>query len=85
MLAEALALTGQSPRDETPPLPEFNLTRREREILALLSQRQTDPEIAARLFITTKTASNHVSSILSKLGVKNRREAAEFAMRHSLA
>lgn len=84
MLAEALALCKQAPADETTPLPEFNLTRREREILALLSQRRTDPEIAAQLFITTKTASNHVSSILNKLGVKNRREAAEFAVKHAL-
>lgn len=84
MLAEALALTGQSPRTENPPILAFDLTRREREILALLSQRHTDPEIAARLFITTKTASNHVSSILGKLGVKNRREAAEFAAKHAL-
>jgi predicted ATPase/DNA-binding CsgD family transcriptional regulator len=63
---------------------DADLTRREREILALLTQRLTDPEIAERLFITTKTASNHVANILSKLGASNRREAAAIAVRHAL-
>jgi DNA-binding CsgD family transcriptional regulator len=62
----------------------YDLTRREREILALLTQRLTDAEIADRLFITTKTASNHVANILSKLGASNRREAAAIAARHAL-
>jgi predicted ATPase/DNA-binding CsgD family transcriptional regulator len=64
--------------------PGFDLTRREREILALLTQRYTDPEIADTLFISPKTASNHVASILSKLGAVNRREAAAIAARHAL-
>jgi DNA-binding CsgD family transcriptional regulator len=63
---------------------DFGLTRREREILGLLCQRLTDPEIAERLFITTKTASNHVNSIRSKLGAHTRREAAAIAVRHAL-
>jgi DNA-binding NarL/FixJ family response regulator len=54
------------------------------EILGLLTQRLTDPEIANQLFITTKTASNHVSNILGKLGAANRREAAALAVRHGL-
>ena len=58
------------------------LTRREREILVLLTERLTDPEISERLFITAKTASNHVANILSKLGAANRREAAAIAVRH---
>jgi DNA-binding CsgD family transcriptional regulator/Tfp pilus assembly protein PilF len=80
---EALTFTRvslQQPPDATP----FNLTRREQEILRLLNERRTDPEIAAQLFISTKTASNHVYNILSKLGAKNRREAAEFAKKHAL-
>ena len=62
----------------------FDLTRREREVLALLCQRFTDPEIAEQLFISPFTASKHVSNILSKLGAANRREAAAFAARHGL-
>src|SRR5947207_2341543 len=54
----------------------FDLTRREREILRLLVHRLTDPEIATQLFISPKTASNHVSNVLAKLGATNRREAA---------
>jgi predicted ATPase/DNA-binding CsgD family transcriptional regulator len=62
----------------------FDLTRREREILALLTQRLTDPEIADALFISAKTAGHHVSNILAKLDAKNRREAAALAVRHGL-
>lgn len=66
------------------PAVEFDLTRREREVVKLLARRLTDPEIAEHLFITTKTASHHVSSILGKLGAANRREAAAIAVQHSL-
>jgi DNA-binding CsgD family transcriptional regulator len=55
------------------------LTRRERDVLGLLCQRMTDPEIAEELFISPRTASNHVANILSKLGAANRREAAHIA------
>jgi non-specific serine/threonine protein kinase len=60
------------------------LTRREREVLGLLCQRLTDPEIAEALFLSPRTASNHVANILAKLGAPNRREAAALAARHGL-
>ena len=66
------------------PQSTFDLTRREREILTLLCQRLTDPEIAERLFISPKTAGKHVSNILAKLGARNRREAAALAVRFAL-
>jgi len=66
------------------PATEFDLTRREREVLALLCQRLTDPEIAARLFISPRTASSHVANVIGKLGASNRREAAGLAVRHQL-
>ena len=62
----------------------FNITRREREVLTLLCQRYTDPEIAETLFISPSTASRHVANIYSKLGVSNRRQAAAVATRHAL-
>jgi predicted ATPase/DNA-binding CsgD family transcriptional regulator len=67
-----------------PAVAASDLTRREREILRLLCQRWTDPEIAEKLFLSPRTASNHVGSILSKLGVANRREAAALAARSGL-
>jgi DNA-binding CsgD family transcriptional regulator/tetratricopeptide (TPR) repeat protein len=71
--------------DESRPLVTRavdELTRREVEVLRLLGEGLTNAEIAARLFISTKTAGNHVSSILMKLGLRNRSQAAALARRH---
>ena len=57
------------------------LTPREREVLSLMCLRLTDAEIAERLYIGTRTAETHVASILTKLNVTNRREAAAAASR----
>jgi DNA-binding CsgD family transcriptional regulator len=66
------------------PATPFNLTRRELDVLALLCQHLTDPEIARALYISNKTASNHVANILGKLSVSSRREAITLASRHGL-
>ncbi len=58
------------------------LTRREQEVLWLLAEGLTNAEIAARLFISSKTAGHHVSNILAKLHLRSRQEAAAFAVRH---
>ncbi|MGA9160816.1 MAG: LuxR C-terminal-related transcriptional regulator [Actinomycetota bacterium] len=58
------------------------LSKREQEVLALLGEGLTNSEIAARLFISTKTAGNHVSSVLAKLHLRSRAEAAAYAVRH---
>jgi DNA-binding NarL/FixJ family response regulator len=60
------------------------LTLREQEVLRLLVEGVSDPEIAARLFISRKTASNHVHAILRKLGVASRAAAAARAGRRGL-
>ncbi|MBT2538569.1 LuxR C-terminal-related transcriptional regulator [Arthrobacter sp. ISL-69] len=59
------------------------LSRRESEVLTLLAEALTNAEIAGRLFISAKTAEHHVSNILAKLQLRNRAEAAAFALRHS--
>lgn len=59
------------------------LTRRERDVLNLLGRGRTNGQIAAELFISTKTASVHVSNILRKLGVTNRVEAAHITQTSS--
>jgi DNA-binding CsgD family transcriptional regulator len=65
-------------------IDSYGLTAREREILALIADGRTNGEIGRSLFISTKTASTHVSNILRKLGVANRVEAASAAHRHGL-
>jgi DNA-binding NarL/FixJ family response regulator len=62
----------------------FGLTPRERDVLLRVAEGRTNRQIAAELYISDKTASVHVSRILSKLGVANRAEAAAVAHRLGL-
>jgi NarL family two-component system response regulator LiaR len=66
------------------PRPGHDLTPREREVLELMVEGLTNPEIAIRLMISASTARAHVSSILSKLCVSNRAEAVAQAFRLKL-
>jgi DNA-binding CsgD family transcriptional regulator len=65
------------------PSPYGALTRREREVMRLLTQGLGNPEIADRLFITRKTVEHHVGSILAKLGLRTRAEVAAYVARHA--
>ena len=69
-----------APAPATAP-DRFGLTRREREVLALVAQGRTNRQIADELFISENTAGVHVSNILGKLGVASRTEAAAVAVR----
>ena len=66
------------------PALGHDLTPREREVLALMVEGLSNPEIADRLVVTRSTAKAHVSNILSKLGVSNRAEAVALALKHKL-
>ena len=61
-----------------------NLSQQEKHVLALVSKGKTNREIADELFLGEGTIRNYVSSILSKLGVSNRAEAAAYAVTHNL-
>ena len=61
-----------------------DLTSQERQVLLLIATGRTNREIAAELFLSEGTVRNYVSSILSKLAVSNRAEAAAYAIKHHL-
>ncbi len=65
-------------------VPGSELTEREREVLTLVARGYTNKQIADTLFVSEKTARNHVSHILDKLGLSRRSEAAAFAVEHKL-
>jgi len=66
---------GAAPRPAQPPPAFPELTEREREILDLMAQGRSNPEIAARLALSPKTVSNHISNIFNKLQVADRARA----------
>ena len=65
-------------------LPQYNLTEREQKVLSLMVGGLTNQEIADKIFVSRATVKNHVSTILSKLGVQNRVEAVRLAVEESL-
>ena len=67
-----------------PLQPGDDLTDREREVLALMAEGLSNPDIAKRLTVELSTVKTHVSNILSKLKVSTRMEAAAFAREHNL-
>jgi DNA-binding CsgD family transcriptional regulator len=77
--------TSAGSEPSSPPQDPFGLTPRERQVLALLAEGATNRQIGAALYMAEKTASVHVSRILSKLGVRGRTEAAAVAHRQHLA
>ena len=67
-----------------PPVPNLDLTEREREVLALMVEGLNNTQIAGRLTVSPSTIKSHVSNILSKLGVASRTEAVTLALRNHI-
>jgi len=61
-----------------------DLTPQEMQVLSLIAEGCTNREIAEKLFLSEGTVRNYVSSVLSKLGVSNRAEAAAYAVQYHL-
>jgi DNA-binding CsgD family transcriptional regulator/tetratricopeptide (TPR) repeat protein len=83
-LTSSKASPPAAPEESSPAVVATGLTARQLEVLALIAAGRTNREIAATLFITEKTAGAHVSSILGRLGVRSRVQAATAAHRLGL-
>ncbi len=67
-----------------PETPFFDLTDREKEVLALMVEGLSNPAIAERLVVSRSTVKFHVSSLLSKMGVSSRTEAVAVALQNNI-
>jgi DNA-binding NarL/FixJ family response regulator len=83
-LSQHLDEMGSDERARSVPVSRFGLSAREQEVLRLVVEGRSNPEIAAVLFISHKTVRNHVTNILAKLGVESRTAAATFALRQGI-
>lgn len=70
--------------DKTETQDDFGLTEREKEILSLLAAGLSNKDIAEKLFLSLHTVKNHVKSIIQKLSVKDRTQAAILALKEKL-
>jgi DNA-binding NarL/FixJ family response regulator len=77
---------GSAPSTPTgpPPQPPDGLTHREVEILGLMAQGLTNPEIAERLFLSNHTVKTHINRIFAKTGSRDRVAAVGYAQRHRI-
>jgi DNA-binding NarL/FixJ family response regulator len=85
MLGPLLAQLIRRQREQDHALKRMSrLTRREREVLALLADGADNEGIASTLFISPQTARTHIQNVLTKLGVHSRHEAASFVLQNGI-
>ena len=85
LAAGAPALGGpEATRPMVPGTPKLPLTEVDRTLLRLIAEGKTNREIAEAMKFTEKTIRNYVSALLAKLGLRNRAEAAAYAVTHGL-
>lgn len=77
-------LKGMANHTEDKPTPASELTEREIEVLQLVAQGATNPQIADALFITVNTVKSHIRHILDKLQLENRTQVAAYAVQSGL-
>jgi DNA-binding NarL/FixJ family response regulator len=80
----ASTAVARAQESSSPAQPPDGLTQREAEILALIAQGLTNPEIAARLFLSNHTVKTHISRIFAKTGSRDRVAAIGYARRHNI-
>jgi DNA-binding NarL/FixJ family response regulator len=68
----------------TPSTSTINLTKRELEVLALIAQEYTNPDIAEKLFLSTETVNSHRKNLLRKLDVKNTAGLVKYALQNKI-
>ncbi|KUL52319.1 LuxR family transcriptional regulator [Streptomyces sp. NRRL F-4489] len=84
-LLERLADPAPTRRPEPPDEPPDGLTAREVEVLRLVAEGQTNPEIARSLHVSTATVKTHINNLFAKAGLRDRAQAIHYAYRHGLA
>jgi DNA-binding NarL/FixJ family response regulator len=82
--APPAAGVGSAPSPAPAPGPPDGLTHREVEILGLMAQGLTNPEIAERLFLSNHTVKTHINRIFAKTGSRDRVAAVGYAQRHRI-
>ena len=84
MAGRLIAALDRAGANATPTPPAVPLTDRELDVVRLIARGATNREIAAHLYLSEGTVKNHVSTILSRLGLRDRTQAAIYARDHDM-